>query len=129
MCYNSTGQANKTRCTLTFFGEEPFTAAGYWQTEGEKLRLSCLSDGDELTVECEGKTVFYRRRGSLDLAMRLTEGEHTACILTEGERRGEIPVYTALVRLRRTEQGVELWLQYNLGGNRTHLHIAAALEN
>ncbi len=125
MCYNSTEMA---RCLITLGGDSGYNVAGELKTDGKRATLRYGFDGDEYRIECIGGGLEYYRSGSVNLAMRFTEGESSVCLLSHNGLGGEIPVKTEYVRTEIYGCGLKINLKYEIGGDIRHLAIAAVME-
>ena len=90
---------------------------------GFELRYKIAEDRCVLTAR--GSTVTQSRRGDINTDITFNKGKSTVCMLLSGELTGSIPVRTCDLKIVKGECGVNVSIDYFLGGAKILLRLTA----
>ncbi len=117
-------------CKVTIYGSNDSGAVhsdGELRFCGSGFELKYFIGEDRCSLVAAGGTVTQSRRGEVDMDITFAKGKNTVCMLLSGELTGSIPVRTEALVIRKSEAGVDVYIDYFLGGAKINLRLSAAI--
>lgn len=90
--------------------------------------LSYFISNDRCVLSARGATVTQSRRGEVNTDITFAKGKSTICMLLSGELTGSIPVETTDLDIIKGSKGVQVKIDYFLGGAKIKLRLTALTD-
>lgn len=99
-------------------------SSGLYQTEtyadgefsGGGLSLSYTFDGADYSLRAEERKVVSTRGGDSPMSMEFVQGEHTECVIGQGDLLGSLRIYTHELKILLSPNGCSIFMKYECEG-------------
>lgn len=118
-------------CKVTIYGSRDADAVfsdGELVFDGRGFELKYNIGEDRCCLSYSGGTVTQSRRGNVNTDITFARGKNTICMLLSGELTGGVPVKTEFLSVVQSDGGVEVYIDYYLGGARINLNLSAVIS-
>ncbi len=117
-------------CKVKIYGPrdvEPVFSDGELIFDDRGFELRYFIGEDRCSLSASGGVVTQSRRGNADMDITFSKGKNTVCMLLSGELTGGIPVKTNELSITKSGRGVEVYIDYFLGGANRILNVSAEI--
>ncbi len=118
-------------CNVTIYGSKdaaPVFSQGELNFDNSGFELKYKIGEDRCTLCANGSTITQSRRGGANMDITFSKGKNTVCVLLSGELTGSVPVKTDELKIFKSHSGVEIYIEYYLGGAKINLRLAATVS-
>lgn len=113
-------------CKVVLSGaDSEIYSLGEFEKTESGFRLFYELDGDKCVAEYAGGEFSQSRQGAFNMSVRFLENEKSDCIITDGGLSGILDVFTEKLLIDVKENGVTVFINYRLGGEKKTLTITA----